>query len=146
VNGDLVFGGVGLALAIVYYVLAATIPESQLADAVGPQGLPKIYAVALGVLSLLLIARSIGRPEIRERQSFRFVGLLLIGAVYIVVIPYAGYVVSLTALIAATCFYQSKEWSWRPLAVAAAGAIVFWILFVEILGIQHPAGIWPDLF
>ncbi len=48
-----------LALAIGYYLLAAQIPESQLADAVGPQGLPRIYAYVLGGLSLVLIARAL---------------------------------------------------------------------------------------
>ena len=41
-----------LALAAGYFLLAAAIPESQLADAVGPQGLPRIYAFLLGALSL----------------------------------------------------------------------------------------------
>ena len=145
-NRDAAFGGACLALAIVYYLLATSIPESQLADAVGPQGLPKIYAVALGALSLLLIARSFRASEVRERQSFRFVGLLLIGAVYIVVIPYAGYLLSLTGLIAATYVYQARTLTSRAMAVALAGAACFWLLFVQILGIQHPAGIWPDLF
>lgn len=151
-NGDLVFGGACLALAVVYYVLAAAIPESQLADAVGPQGLPKIYAIGLGALSLILMARAMRRSATVDRGSFRFTGLLLIGAIYIAVIPYAGYVLSLTGLIAATAIYQERgfrlkpEAMWRPVGVAVAGAIVFWLLFVQILGIQHPAGIWPDLF
>ena len=145
-NGDLVFGGAGLALAVVYYLLATTIPESQLADAVGPQGLPKIYAVALGILSLMLVARSLRHSTTVDRGSFRFAGLLLIGVVYLTVIDYAGYVLSLTGLMAATYFYQSRELRWRSVAVVAAGAIFFWVLFVRILGIQHPAGIWPDLF
>ena len=59
VNRDLVFGSAMLALAVGYYLLAAQIPESQLADAVGPQGLPKIYADVLGGLSLVLIARAL---------------------------------------------------------------------------------------
>jgi hypothetical protein len=58
-NRDLVFGSAAFALAVGYYLMATTIPESLLADAVGPQGLPKTYAVLLGGLSLILIIRSI---------------------------------------------------------------------------------------
>src|SRR4051812_28738064 len=60
-NRDLVFGIATLAMALVYYALTSTIPQSQLADPVGPQGLPKTYAVILATLSVLLIARSLKR-------------------------------------------------------------------------------------
>ena len=39
--GDLVFGTATLALSAGYYLMAGRIPESQLADAIGPQGLPQ---------------------------------------------------------------------------------------------------------
>lgn len=55
---DLALGAVLLAASALYYAMAAAIQESQLADAVGPQGLPKAYALLLGVLSLMVIARA----------------------------------------------------------------------------------------
>jgi hypothetical protein len=30
--------------------------------------------------------------------------------------------------------------------VAVSGAVFFWVLFVAVLGIPHPPGIWPSLF
>ena len=173
-----------------YYLLAAQIPESQLADAVGPQGLPRIYAYVLGGLSLVLIARSLrasspepispprsGRlqparpgppqgghyvqeenapepePSAREprawrrapnaqraSQVLRAFGVVVIGAVYIVVVPWLGYIVSLAALIAATTYYQGGGANRRVAIVSVSGALLFWLLFVAILGIQHPAG------
>jgi putative tricarboxylic transport membrane protein len=42
---DLIFGITTVVVAILYYGVAATIPPSELADPVGPQGLPKTYAV-----------------------------------------------------------------------------------------------------
>jgi hypothetical protein len=175
-----------LALAIGYYLLAAQIPESQLADAVGPQGLPRIYAYVLGSLSLVLIARALrassaepispprrGRlqpalpgppqdghyvqeenapepgqsPEPRgHSQVLRAFGVIVIGAVYIVTVPWLGYLVSLAALIAATTYYQGGGLNRRVAIVSVSGALLFWLLFVAILGIQHPAGFWPSLF
>ena len=55
---DLAFGGAGLAISILYYWMATLVPVSQLADAIGPQGLPKVYAVILAALSLILLLRS----------------------------------------------------------------------------------------
>ena len=66
---DLAFGTATLALSAAYYWMAAAIPESQLADAIGPQGLPKTYAVLLGGLSLILIVRSLRRARTDNRNA-----------------------------------------------------------------------------
>ncbi len=49
--------------------MAAAIPESALSDAVGPQGLPKTYAVVLGALSLILIVRSPATTPTQSRSA-----------------------------------------------------------------------------
>ena len=68
-NRDLTFGSATLVVAVVYYALTLTIPQSELADPIGPQGLPKIYAFVLAALSLILIARSLrGRPTAEHRN------------------------------------------------------------------------------
>jgi hypothetical protein len=156
VNRDLVFGAGCLALAAGYYLMAAAIPESALSDAVGPQGLPKSYAVVLGGLSLILIARS--SPWKRSHRNappipfplpptmWRPAGMLLIGILYLTVVPWLGYVLSLTGLIAATTYYQGGGIGARVVMVAMSGAIFFWMLFVAVLGIPHPPGIWTSLF
>ena len=147
-NRDLVFGAGCLALAAGYYLMAAVIPESALSDAVGPQGLPKTYAVVLAALSLVLIVRSARQSaaDSRPRSLARVGGMLLIGILYLTVVPWLGYVLSLTGLIAATTYYQGGGFSARVVMVAMSGAIFFWVLFVAVLGIPHPPGIWPSLF
>lgn len=156
---DLAFGGASLALAVGYYVVAVAIPESLLADAVGPQGLPKTYAVLLGLLSLILIVQSARRgapahvdpdaqaviPAARSRM-WRVAGMLAIGVTYVAVVPWLGYVLSLTGLIVATTYYQGGGFDRRVAVVALSGALFFWLLFVVLLGIPHPAGVWPSLF
>ncbi len=177
-NRDLTFGSAMLALAVGYYVLAAQIPESQLSDAVGPQGLPRIYAYVLASLSLVLIAnafrdcglgaRGLGTggasPESRtpspgfpvpdpqspvpspQSRVLRPAGVIAIGGVYIAVVPWLGYIPSLAALIAATTYYQGGGFNRRVALVAVSGALLFWLLFVALLGIEHPAGFWPSFF
>ena len=145
---DLVFGGACLALAAGYYVMAAAIPESALADTVGPQGLPKTYAVVLAALSLILIARSARQqsPVVSRASLARVAGMLLIGILYLAAVPWLGYILSLACLIAATTYYQGGGVNARVALVSLSGALFFWVLFVAVLGIAHPPGIWPSLF
>ena len=149
---DLAFGGATLALSVAYYWMAAAIPESQLADAIGPQGLPKTYAVLLAALSLVLIVRALGirdsNPESRapspESRSplWRVAGMLAIGIVYILVAPWLGYLLSIAALILATTYYQGGTVTRQVAVVALSGGIFFYLLFVVMMGIQQPPGWW----
>ena len=68
-NRDVALGCLMLAVAGGYYAAATFIPESQLADAIGPQGLPKTYAVVLALLSAVLIGQSLWR--VREHPPYQ---------------------------------------------------------------------------
>lgn len=157
---DFALGGAAFALAAGYYLLAATIPSSLLADDVGPQGLPKMYAAVLAGLSILLMIRSGRRRPIAppppiaaadsgidwRSQIWRVAGLLGIGVVYVAVVPTAGYLVSIAALIAVTTYYQGGVVNRYVLGVAVSGAVFLWLIFVVLLGIPQPPGWWPALF
>ncbi len=146
---DLAFGSATLALSAAYYWMAAAIPESQLADAIGPQGLPRTYAVLLGGLSLILMVRSLGARDSRAPSSeprsplWRVAGMLAIGVIYIVVVPWLGYLLSIAALILATTYYQGGAINRQVAVVALSGGIFFWLLFVVMMRIQQPPGWWP---
>jgi putative tricarboxylic transport membrane protein len=157
---DLVCGVLMLILAIAYYIVATAIPRSTLADSVGPQGLPTSYAIALGILSLLLIGTTlIGRgggvhavlgaardTAASDRYAaLRAAGMLAIGAAYVAVLPWLGYIVSLALLICAAAWYLERRYTRWMLPIAAIGAFGFWLVFVEILQIPQPAGLWPSL-
>jgi len=157
-NRDLLFGTTTLVVAAVYYGLAVAIPRSDLADPVGPQGLPRVYAVLLAALSLILIARSL-RPSATNPASSnsesrvpnpgqgipRVIGMLLIGVAYILVLPWLGYLLSVAALITATIYFQGGSINGRSILVALSGAAFFWLLFIWLLRIQYPAGLWPSV-
>ena len=72
--------------------------------------------------------------------------MLLIGILYLAAVPWLGYILALTGLIAATTYYQGGGLNARVALVALSGALFFWVLFVAVLGIPHPPGIWPSLF
>jgi len=155
---DLLFGIATLVVAAVYYGLAVAIPQSDLADPVGPQGLPRVYALLLAALSLILIARSLrpsftnpsaSNPESRVPNPGtgipRVIGMLLIGVAYIIVLPWFGYLLSVAALITATIYFQGGSINGRSILVALSGAAIFWLLFIWLLRIQYPAGLWPSV-
>ena len=149
------FGVLMLILAVVYYVSASAIPQSGLADTVGPQGLPRVYAAALAALALGRIVRSRQPATVRgvsaddggqpSTDVLRSLGLLVIGVGYVLIVPWAGYIAAIALLIAATAGYQARAWRRTDAAVAVAGAVFLWILFVLLLGIRQPDGIWPAL-
>jgi len=166
-NRDLLFGIATLVVAVVYYGLAVAIPRSDLADPVGPQGLPRMYALLLAALSLILIARSVryAKPPNDGYQNpeppgpeppgsripdpgsrmLRVMGMLLIGIAYIVILPWLGYLLSVAALITATIYFQGGSINGRSILVALSGAALFWLLFIWLLRIQYPAGLWPSV-
>ena len=167
---DLAFGAAALAISILYYWMATLVPVSQLADAIGPQGLPKIYAVILAALSLILLARSVrdpgsgirdpkgsGKPPAAELSGspipdprspipdprsplFRAAGMLVIGIGYILVAPWMGYLLSIAGLIFATTYYQGGTVGRQAALVALCGGVFFWLLFVTFMGIAQPPG------
>ncbi len=154
-NRDFVAGFLGLLLAMAYYAMAANIQNSQLADDVGPGGLPKIYGVLLAVFSVLLMVRARtspaqagGKMRAVAEELFaakRGLGILVIGIGYIVTVPYLGYPLAIALVIAIAALYNGGQISARLAGIAVLGAFGLWFVFVFLLHIGQPAGIWADL-
>ena len=144
-NRDVILGCAGLLLAASYFQVASGVPQSLLADAVGPQGLPKAYAIVLAVLSLVLIVGSVRQPRIATedlalRRHGRAAGMLAIGVVYVAIVSWLGYVASIAALILAVAWYQGGVMTRWVAVVSVCGAVFFWLLFVVLLRVPHPVG------
>jgi putative tricarboxylic transport membrane protein len=71
--------------------------------------------------------------------------MLLIGVAYIIVLPWLGYLLSVAALITATIYFQGGVINGRSILVALSGAVCLWLLFIWLLRIQYPAGLWPSV-
>lgn len=139
-------------IAVVYYVLASGIGRSALADEVGPAGLPLVYATILGSLAILLALKTLARfvlarqqqatpAAVRPRTSYvlaRAAGTLAIGAGYVLLVNFLGYWLSLALLLPAMAAYQGEPVGRRLAVISVAGATVFWLLFVWLLGIPMP--------
>jgi hypothetical protein len=148
---DLTCSAALLIIAASYYALASGIGRSALADEVGPAGLPVLYAAVLAVLALALAAKALLRPSLfpapdatGAKPALPFIlrraaGVAAIGIGYLLIVPLAGYFLTLAMTIAATALYFGERISARLAVIAITGAATFWALFVWLLGIPMPA-------
>jgi putative tricarboxylic transport membrane protein len=150
---DFAFATVMLAVGLAYYRLTTQVPRSSLDDTVGPVGLPRLYAVILVALSLMTIvtaALTVRRqPPQRDDapvRSWRFTGMLIIGVLYVAIVPWLGYPPSIAMLIAGTAWFQGGAINRRVVVVSASGALILWLLFVAFLRIPQPPGVWTSIF
>jgi len=145
------FASIGLLLiAAVYYAATTTIQESTLEDEVGPTGLPTVLAavlafiaVAMGVRALVSAPVSAARDGDKESEARwpRALGMLAIGALYLPVVSVTGYPLALFLLLVSVALYEGKKPDWRMFAVAAGGALFFWLVFEMGLGVRQPEGL-----
>lgn len=161
---DAGIGVVFLAFSVFFWVAADGIRVSPLDDPVTAAGLPKSLAYVMGGLAILLIARSLYLQRLTARRGtqvaealpetdspgmwkrhLRAVGMLGLGIVYLLMVPYLGYVLSIMGLILAVSLYIGARLAIRTLAVAGLGGAFFYLLFVQFLNIPLPPGVWPSL-
>jgi putative tricarboxylic transport membrane protein len=149
VGRDPVCAALGLALAVAYYTAADALPRSLLADGVGADGVPKLLAAVLAVLSIALGARSLlvgasatAADDPGLRRHLRALGVAVLGAAFVGVAPVLGYPLALGLLVlAATLYYGAAP---RPQVViyAAGTAAILWLIFARGLGVALPAGLF----
>ncbi|MCJ8142888.1 tripartite tricarboxylate transporter TctB family protein [Ancylobacter sp. A5.8] len=158
-NKDSLSGLVLLALAGGYYWATGFIADSTLEDEVGAVGLPHALTLALVLLGLILLVRGLlaaraaaahaatgpgaARVEDEERDARvpRALGFLAIGAAYVVLLPYLGYLVSVALLIGAVSLFEGAPRRWTVPLTAIGGALLYWAVFVKLLGVNQPAGL-----
>jgi putative tricarboxylic transport membrane protein len=166
----LVTGVAALVIGIGYLAMGFQLRASALADAVGPAGLPKVLGfvmVTLGLIQCLqavlagrmpspnvpVTATTNGADEIEPVDEgsvgwaglARAGGLLAIAVGYLLVIKVIGYPLAVATLLIAVSIYGGAKVTWRVFAIGIAGAVVYWVLFVEILGIPLPTGILASI-
>jgi putative tricarboxylic transport membrane protein len=147
VRRDLVCAAAGLALAGGYYAAADAIPTSLLADSVGAAGIPKLLAVALALLSVLLGARSLLGGAATDGDAtvgrhLRALGVAGLGFVYVAAAPYLGYPLAAAALVAAATLYYGERPRPGVFVYAIGCAALLWLVFAKLLGVAMPPGIW----
>ena len=72
--------------------------------------------------------------------------MLLIGIGYLVVVGTIGYVPAIVMLVVATALYLGQRLSARLVVLAVGLALFYDLMFVRLLGIPLPPGIWPGVW
>lgn len=163
-RGTFAISGVLFVAGIAFWFAANALPRSPLAGQVGSDGLPKLLGITLAVLAAGLALQTYIELRKQRRSGaaaetaatgeedekdwsghLRAFGLLAIGAAYILVLPFLGYAVSAALVFAAVATYTGLKPSFKTVVFALGGAVVYYIIFVRILQIPLPAGIWPSM-
>jgi putative tricarboxylic transport membrane protein len=142
-----------IAFAVIFWIAADSIPKSRLGGSVGADGLPKLLAIALGILSTGLIIQTLLGSSVASRAGsagqtssvvwhphLRAAGMVVIGVGYLVALPYLGYMISVALLLLAVALFNGQKRQLGVLAFAALGAVLFYVFFVHILNVPLPAG------
>jgi putative tricarboxylic transport membrane protein len=147
---DTAFGVLGIVIAGLYWLAAGEIQQSFLSDEIGADGVPKLLAFALAALSALVTLRSLRlRTVIAETVDWqphaKAFGLLVIGILYVALLPQIGYLVATAALIAAAALYAGQPFSRSLPVIAIGGSVFLWVVFAKLFAISLPAGLWTRL-
>jgi hypothetical protein len=157
VTRDSVVGLGLLALAGLYWLGADQIKASRLEGIVGAHAVPNGLAVSLAILSVRLIMQGVWRARrapaaesAADAQGTdghrRAAGMLLIGMAYLLVVGTIGYLPAIALLLLTTARYVGRPWSAQLLLIALGGAVVYYLIFVRLLDIPLPPGIWPGVW
>jgi len=167
---NLIGGIATIVIGAAYLVMASGLRASALSDSVGPAGFPKALAYGMIGLGLVLCFQSLVALRARRRAGvvgggltgvdantddedlgtmhcvLRAAGMLALGIVYLLIVRYLGYVPSVALLIIAVSLYLGTVFSWAVVAIGITGALVYWVVFVFILGIPQPPGFLAEFF
>lgn len=138
-------GGLALLVfAALYYQQSFSIVRGFASDRLGPAFFPRLLAIVLAVLAITLIVRAArGRSDAAPLPPVRG-GLLaattLLTAAYVVVLPFAGFLLATPVLLAALIWLLGiRRWP-QLLGVAVGIAIVLYLAFDRGLHVLLPRG------
>ena len=150
---DFVGGLIAFLLGSLYLVFAFRQRVSALADTVGPAGMPKVLGFLMLGLGVILCIQSAvhamqtnapGRYEWQGegKRLLRALGLVCLAVSYLVLVAILGYVPAITILLALVEVKLGAQPTWRLAFIAGGGAIILWAIFVLLLDVPMPTGIF----
>jgi putative tricarboxylic transport membrane protein len=139
---DRIFGGIGLALAILFAWQAALIQESFLSDAVGPKVFPWIIAAVMGAASLWFLLKPDPEPvwpRAGRLAEIALAALVMLG--YAQALPELGFLIA-TALAAGYLTWRLGSPFVQSLAIGVGTSVGIWVIFRLVLGLSLARGPW----
>lgn len=147
---DCLLGALVAAFSLVYIGYARSIEDSLLADSVGASGVPLALGIALFIAAAALAVKSYcaSAAEAEATEDLEPAGNHLTAATlvamllaYVLVVPVAGYMVSVSLLVLAVALLARAALKPALFIGAALSGGFFWLLFEWALGIHMPDGI-----
>ena len=137
---DRIFGGIGLAIAILFAWQASIIQESFLTDAVGPKVFPYIIAAVMGISSVYFLLKPDPEPHWPRAGRLAEIGLaVLVLAAYAELLPVAGFVIA-TAVAAAYLTWRLGSRPLESLIIGIGTSVGIYIIFHLVLGLSLARG------
>lgn len=151
--GPRIVGAVVLVLGIASLVATAAVPSSELGwGPEGPRFVPAFASVALIVLSLLFLLRTVWRPDVAlaraaadesEQTTWETPGGLITALVaYALLISAFGYGLATTVFIWLVAWLLGSEEPRRDAIVAVVLGVGVSYAFSRWLGVRLPTGPW----
>ncbi|MGH2399651.1 MAG: tripartite tricarboxylate transporter TctB family protein [bacterium] len=143
-RADLAIGTGLLVFAIVYFQLSFAITRGFASDRLGPAFFPRLLALTLAVLAMVLIVRAVsGRSDPSRPPAIRvgvFLGLLGLLVLYALLLPHLGFVLTTPVLVAGAIWLLGLR-QWGSLAGTAVGVTaVLYLVFARTLHVLLPMG------
>ncbi|OWY10401.1 hypothetical protein B6V72_17460 [Thioclava sp. F34-6] len=137
---DRIMGGIGLVLAAFYIWAATIIPESFMADVVGPATFPIVIGAIIALCSVWFIFRPDPEPTWPSLNRLAEIGFAIaVCLLYAVLLPKLGFLIC-TALASG---YMSWRLGGTPFGAALTGvglAVGIWVIFKHVLGLSLAVG------
>ena len=154
---DRLTGCLGVAFSSMYVYQASLIEDSLLADAVGVAGVPTAMGYLMLAASLFLFLKSWlktkQKAEVSEEETepggsehphLKALGLLVILATFVAIVPVLGFVVSIGLFVAAVACYAGARDAKTLLWCALITGPMLWLSFDFALEIHLPTGMWSQ--
>ncbi len=138
-------GFLWLAMAIFYETTLFQLPPD--AQVTNPALLPRLWALLLGLTSLILLVRNLGKPVAAKGEETparlpRVLLIILILGVYFWIIPRAGYHLPTFLLTGGVMLLLGYRKPAGVVAGASAFVLFSYAVFGALLGIDLPPGTW----
>lgn len=140
--GDRVVAATLLALAVGMFLYTFTFPGTLQPTDPGTAAFPRILAVALGALALILLLRPQEVSLLPERAGApAMVGIVVLTAVYAVVLPVLGFLVSSILYLAGALLLMKVRKPVYLVLVPICVSFALFALFGLVLEVPLPYGI-----
>lgn len=151
-KGRVAVGVCGVVLGIAYLLGAAQLEMGERAQP-GPGTFPVLVGVAVIAVSMLTVGEAYfsavvsGEVDLPKRSVAMYVGGFLLAVLgYGLILPHLGQYLSCALFMILTIKLLGPHGWVRSALYGVAAGFVISIVFVELLAIRMPAGIWPGPF